>query len=107
MSLDVYLTANRPITVFEYNITHNLNVMADQAGIYKYLWRPEEVGITHANQLIEPLKNGLELLKKDPERFKEFNPGNGWGDYDALVKFVELYLEACIYNPDAKIGVSR
>ncbi len=29
--------------VFEYNITHNLGVMADAAGIYEALWRPEEI----------------------------------------------------------------
>src|SRR5690242_20071192 len=55
-------------TVFDRNITHNLNAMAGEAGIYKHLWRPEELGITHARQLIEPLRAGLELLRSDPER---------------------------------------
>ena len=31
--------------VFEANVTHNLNRMAEAAGFYKEVWRPEEIGI--------------------------------------------------------------
>lgn len=107
MSLDVMLTAVRPTEVYWRNITHNLSRMADEAGIYEVLWRPEELGFRRAFELIEPLTAGLELLKSDPERFKPFNASNGWGDYDNLVDFVETYLEACKANPDAEVSVSR
>ncbi len=107
MSLDVYLHAVRLTTVYSRNITHNLNKMADEAGIYKHLWRPDEIGITKAEQLIEPLRSGLELLKSDPERFKKFNPANGWGNYENLVEFVQDYLSSCEENPDAEIEISR
>ena len=107
MSLDVYLRAVRPTTVHSANITHNLNKMADEAGIYKHLWRPDEIEITKAEQLIEPLRAGLELLKSDPERFKKFNPENGWGTYEGLVSFVQEYLASCEENPDAEVSVSR
>lgn len=107
MSLDVTLTAVRPTTVFDWNITHNLNSMAEDAGIYKHLWRPEEIAISKARQLIAPLTEGLALLESDPERFRKFNPKNGWGDYEGLVKFVRAYLEACTENPDAEISISR
>jgi hypothetical protein len=107
MSLDVMLTAMRPTEVYWRNITHNLNKMAEEAGIYEVLWRPEELGITKAAELIDPLTVGLEKLKADPERFKQFNAPNGWGDYDSLVDFVETYLEACIDTPNAEVSVSR
>lgn len=107
MSLWVSLHAVTETEVFDYNITHNLNDMADEAGIYKHLWRPEELGIKKAEELIEPLRNGLELLKSEPEKFKKFNPENGWGDYEDLVKFVEQYLSHCISWPDAIIHTSR
>lgn len=107
MSLDVYLSAVRDTEIYSANITHNLNRMAKEAGIYEYLWRPDEIGVTKAEQLIEPLTVGLKTLKSDPVRFKQFNPGNGWGDYDALVGFVERYLSACSENPDASVSVSR
>jgi len=107
MSLDVNLFAVRTTSVFEYNITHNLNTMAEEAGIYKELWRPEELQITKAEQLIKPLTDGLALLIAEPERFKKLNPENGWGDYEGLVTFVSKYLEACNDYPDAEIEASR
>lgn len=94
-------------TVYSGNITHNLNTMADEAGIYKHLWRPEELGITVANELIIPLREGLQRLKDDPERFKEFNPSNGWGSYEVLVEFVSEYLNACESWPMAEISTWR
>lgn len=107
MSLDVYLSEVRETTIYERNITHNLNKMADEAGIYKHLWRPEDIEITKAAQLIEPLREGLALLLSDPERFKKFDPENKWGDYDGLVDFVREYLAACEENPSASVCVSR
>jgi hypothetical protein len=107
MSLDVYLKEVRLMTIYDRNITHNLNKMADAAGIYKHLWRPEEIGITKAVQLVEPLREGLALLLSDPERFKEFDPENKWGDYDGLVDFVRSYLAACEENQNATVEVSR
>lgn len=89
------------------NITHNLNRMAMEAGIYDVVWRPDEHNITVAGQLIEPLLAGLAILEDDPERFKAFNPGNGWGTYDGLVDFVRDYLYACIRYRHATVDVSR
>lgn len=107
MSLDVYLHAVRKTTVYDANITHNLRQMAEEAGLYYCLWRPEEVGIYTAQQLIEPLRTGLNRLISDPEHFKKFNPENGWGDYEGLVTFVSNYLSACEENGDAEISISR
>ena len=103
MSLDV--TLSKP--VYSANITHNLCEMAEAAGIYKALWRPEEERYYRASDLIEPLTKGLALLTSDPERFKAFNSPNGWGMYEHFVPFVAKYLEACVANPNAIITVSR
>jgi len=103
MSLRVYLTAVRPTTVFEAGITHNLNTMAKEAGIYQHLWRPEELNITKARDLILPLQEGLKQLQDTPARFTALNPKNGWGNYEDLVLFVATYLEACRKDPDADI----
>ena len=110
MSLDVTLSKMVMSEVYSDNITHNLNTMAEKAGIYKYLWRPEEVihsPIIHAKQLIEPLTIGLAKLESDPEVYKAFNPTNGWGEYATLVTFVRSYLKACQENPDAEVSISR
>ena len=107
MSLDVYLTAVRPTTLFDQNITHNLGKMAREAGVYEAMWRPEELGIKTAAQLISPLRAGLERLRADPEGFRKFDAPNGWGRYEHLLEFVEKYLSACEQNPDAEVSVSR
>ncbi len=107
MSLDVYLMETKPTEVFWLNITHNMGAMAKEAGIYQVLWRPEEIGITKAEQLIRPLTGGLDALVADPDHYRTFNPANGWGDYDGFVEFVRTYRDACINNPDADVEVSR
>ena len=93
--------------VYSANITHNLNTMAGEAGIYEPLWRPDEIGITKAKELIEPLREGLHKLKSEPKKYKAFNPSNRWGSYEGLVRFVSNYLDACYENPEADVSVSR
>lgn len=107
MSLWVRLTEIKPTDVFELNTTHNLNRMASAAGIYQHIWRPEELGIKKAAQLIEPLTHGYRLLKLTPEAFRVYESPNGWGRYDDLCKFVWSYLQACIDNPNADVHVTR
>lgn len=103
-----YNDPNTKTTVlFHANLTHNLGPMAAAAGIYEPLWRPEEKGWTHAKQLISPLEAALEDMKARPERYKSFNPDNGWGSYEVLLEVVESYLAACNRWPDATIEVSR
>jgi hypothetical protein len=111
MSLNVYLCyqvePDKSVDVFDANITHNLNKMAEAAGIYEHLWRPDEIGATHARELIEPLEKGLQLLRDKPEWFRQFNSPNGWGVYENFIPFVEKYLEACKRYPGATVIVSR
>lgn len=107
MSLDVWLTEVKPTEVFEANITHNLNTMAEEAGVYKHLWRPEEIGITKAKELIEPLTKALADMKERPDHYKQFDAENGWGLYVHFVPWIEKYLDACKEHPEAEIGISR
>lgn len=93
--------------LYSRNITHNLGKMAEAAGIYQHLWRPEELGITTAAQLIEPLRAGLKRLEESPAEFKKHNPANGWGAYEGLVDFVREYLDACEKYPNAIVRASR
>lgn len=107
MSLDVMLTGSIGKEIYSANITHNLNTMAQAAGIYEALWRPEEIGITKAGQLVEPLRSGLAKLEGDPSKFEAYNSPNGWGLYKHFVPFVRNYLEACENSPEATVSVSR
>lgn len=93
--------------VYWRNITHNLTTMAKAAGIYEPLWSPDEIGITYARDLIEPLAAGYVRLIDRPDEFRKHNPENGWGTYELFVEFVADYLAACIKNPDATVDVWR
>lgn len=89
------------------NITHNLGKMATEADLYQCLWRPEELAIEKANELVEFLALGLAKLRSKPGHYKHFNPSNGWGNYELLVEFTNRYLEACKQFPDAAVRVWR
>lgn len=108
MSLDVYLRCKCcGHEFFEANVTHNLTGMANEAGVYKEVWCPEEVGITKAGQLVEPLKRAITAMKAEPVRFERLNPENGWGTYKGFVPWLENYLRACEENPEALVSASR
>lgn len=110
MSLDIYLSYENDgneITVFQSNITHNLSTMADKAGIYYALWRPEEKGYKKAKDITKILESGLKKLKTKKSYFEKFNAKNGWGLYEHFVPFVQEVLDACYKYPNAKITSSR
>ena len=138
MSLDVYLYRIKYASydmvnfheekeqLYTANITHNLNVMAEQAGIYKALWRPYQLHKDYvhiedynkemlfedsvtiiASDIIDIIEQGLDLLKNRPDYFSKFNAENGWGKYVNFVPFVEKYLEALKQYPDSLVEVDR
>ena len=92
---------------FTDNITHNLGKMAQAVDLYKPLWRPEEIGVTTAGQLIPLLEVGMDRLAKEVDELEKLNPPNGWGDHRGLLDFVVRYLSACREYPNATITVSR
>lgn len=107
MSLDIRLTVVKPTEVFSANITHNLGNMAEAAGIYMALWRPEEIGITKANELIPILRKGLAFLEDNPGKMRQYDAKNGWGTYPDFLRFVREVLAACVENPEAAVNSCR
>lgn len=107
MSLDISLSAMAWTCVLDRNITHNLAPMAREAGLYEAMWRPDEIPIAKAGDLIPRLEAGLATLRGDPARFMKLNPSNGWGRYENLVEVAEALLAACRQYPNGVIEVSR
>ena len=93
--------------VFEANITHNLNKMANAAGIYNACWQPEKIGATKASDIIQILEKGFEDMKARPEYYKQFDSPNGWGLYIDFLPWIEAYINACREYPDSIIEISR
>ena len=108
MSLDVYLFCPEcGHTVGEHNVTHNLRNMADEAGIYKLLWEPDKIGVTHARQMIEPLRAAIADMKARPEHYRPLEASNGWGTYDRFVPWLEDLALCCENAPTAEVQVCR
>jgi hypothetical protein len=117
MSLDVDLLVTKPTSVWTRNITHNLGAMAKAVVVdpdkdipltlYDVLWRPEEHDLVLAHEIVDYLDLGWNMLMAEPEKYKAFNPENGWGNYEGLCDFVYHYRNACWDNPFAELSVSR
>jgi hypothetical protein len=107
VSLDVYLEDESGEEVYWANITHNLGRMATEADLYDVVWRPEEVGVETAGDLIGPLRAGILRMREGRERFEKFEASNGWGRYENFVPWLERYLRACEESPEARVRASR
>ncbi|MCP4741510.1 MAG: hypothetical protein GY871_04675 [Actinomycetales bacterium] len=111
MRLDFYLTIDtggeHPHELFSVNITHNVREMAIAAGIYQVLWRPEEIPVSSAAELIEPLADGIAWLHKNEAECRPLAPANGWGSWRGLIRFAQKVLQACQESPKASVWASR
>lgn len=116
MSLDIGLMDEKH-EVYEANITHNLGKMAravlcfgienhnenKDITLYDILWH----GSGQSGYVITPmLEIALYELKEHREIYEEYNPENGWGDYELLVKFTEGLLGACKAFPETTLWCS-
>lgn len=93
---------------FHMKITHNLTDMAeecksdedtidlnDATNLYDLLWNPESIGVTtpslsYLRLLIECYQN----LLAEPDYYKQWEPKNGWGSYEGLVRNTQNYIKA-------------
>lgn len=81
--------------VYERNMTHNLANMAAAAGVYEALWRPEEIGITKAIDLILPVSADSQHSKLIPLNSKHSTPRtDGAITTDWLMLFRSIWLIA-------------
>ena len=98
-------------TYFHINITHNLVTMADECKVhgtcnynsdsavvtlYDLMWHPKDnLNITTPNMdYLEDIMSCYRKLLEEPNFFKKFNPDNGWGTYEQLVKRTKEYINA-------------
>lgn len=99
-------------TYFHTNLTHNLTEMAEecvikgrctpvdkeekQVTLYDLLWHPKEhLGVIQPSMdyLLDVMECYSILLER-PAFFKKYNPKNGWGTYEQLVKSTKKYIAA-------------
>lgn len=68
------------------------------------------VSLSHFNGMnaidaVELLSKGYTEMIKNPEKYKEMNPENGWGDYEGALEYLKKLLDACVNNPNGTIDV--
>lgn len=102
---------------FHMNLTHNLTEMADKCiiesknfthdgnnhiSLYDLVWHPEENLdiITPSMEYIQDITSCYNLLLRDPDFYKKYNPENGWGSYEQLTNGVKKYINALISLSD-------
>lgn len=89
------------------NVTHNLNEMAahvpvsDHLTLYDVIWHSEK----HFGGDIDKLRPlwdiGLHYMMNHRKELEQYNPHNGWGNYDILMEFLNLI----IINSEKLIGI--
>jgi len=105
MSYDVYIHCDQcgeDQTHGQNNMTSNLAKMWTAAGcpIKDLSGKPAFVFLPH-------LEMAIHNLKADPEHFQQYNPPNGWGDYDACLSYLKWLAKACRRNLFATVSVSH
>lgn len=105
-------------TYFHINLTHNLISMADECKVnsysecttihgekptlYNLLWYPKKTMYIEepTMEYVEGLVSCYKKLLKDADYFKKFNPSNGWGTYEQLLKKTKEYINALMSISD-------
>lgn len=92
------------------NITHNLIKMAQECrmecdpqheglSLYDLLWRDDYPWEMSHLEYTQCLMACLVSLTDEPERYRQYNPSNGWGTYEQLVEFVKSFIHALVDEP--------
>jgi len=109
--------------VWEGNLTYNLSNMLNVAfglvdelegysvaeqvlfkkGVsYVELWEGKTGG-----DCIEGLQYAIDRMEASPDKYKRYNPSNGWGTYEGALKALKEFLVACEEYPRAKVEMWR
>lgn len=100
MRVSIYLKDVKHNTVFQADITNNLEPMAKAAGIDDILWGSYGDSVP---DFIVRLSDGIRFLKKYPIIFQRLNPANGLGSYETLLEVAENLIQKCYQYQTAKL----
>ena len=103
MSADIWLEHGGDTVVVDdttFNLTYNLTPMLCAAGMPAW---SEFIGM-RAGDAGPIWQSVADELRRDPDRYKDLNPPNGWGDYDGAVEVISALAAACAKHPDATVG---
>lgn len=84
-------------------ITNNLNLLAEQVGLYPYLWTPSQMNVTLASELVKPLEDALANIDKNREALRVYEPPNKYGTVESLERIATSLLAIANEFGDAQI----
>ena len=104
MSLDISISAKRTVEIYEANVTYNLSDMYYKCIDTEYGYR--KLDGMKCDEALPILNNAIQDMITNAADYKKFNPANGWGSYDGLLKQMQQMRDCCEKNPDGIISVS-
>ena len=108
MSYDVYFKAKLEDVDIWVEVGEWINYTTNTSGMIKEVCgsRPSKWDGKSCKEMIPVLTEGISLLREDPERFRHYEPGNGWGTVETTIQFLTNVLNECQRCPYATIEVS-
>ena len=84
------------------NYTHNVVPMWQEAGCYESLYNSAgDLAQTH----IDTLQAAVDDMTRNPQKYINMNPENGWGAYDTALPWLVKVLKLFRQYPGAEIGI--
>lgn len=83
--------------------TYNLGAMFKEALGGRRL---KELDGMECENALPLLLEAVVEMRADPARFKEFNPPNGWGDYEGALRFLEDFSVLCRRYPHFVVQIT-
>jgi hypothetical protein len=81
--------------IFDRNYTYNIAGIAKEAG-----FSVRDFDDKSGAEIVAILEPAIERMQKDPEHFRQFEPSNGWGDFDTFLELLESLLTITKKNPN-------
>lgn len=108
MSYDVYLMldtgAPDPVSVVEIgNYTSNVSAMWREALGGRPL---REYHDAPCSEAAGPLADAVKRMETDPDKYREMEPSNGWGDYEGALGYLRRLAEMSAKHSKCTIYVS-
>lgn len=67
----------------------------------------ESVEPLFGRDMVDVLDRATSWMRTHPEEFTSLDPGNGWGDFDGALRYLETIFEAAKKWPSGMFQVSR
>jgi hypothetical protein len=108
VSYDIYLQidtgAGESVTAVEIgNYTSNVGPMWCEALGDKLL---REYHGAPCSEAAGPLAEAVKRMEAEPDKYREMEPANGWGDYEGALRYLRTLAEACAEHSKCTIYVS-